>query len=317
MPRWALPDYVEDILPPEGARLERVRRALIDLCFAAGYGLVQPPLIEFADTLTAGTNELDDHLFKVVDQLSGRLLGVRADMTPQAARIDAHLYGHVAENRLCYAGSVLHTRPSALNATREVVQGGAELYGLPGRAGDEEVLRLLLRICATLGIGGLHVDIGHAAVFNALSDSAALSPIARERAREALQRKDAGALQIVTTDPAITALLLLYGDAPTTLAQARKTLPGTAIANALDDLADLASIADTCGANVTIDLADVPSYAYHTGVVYSVFAAGESTALARGGRYDNIGSVYGAPAPRPATGFSLDLRLAAACTQIV
>ncbi len=316
MPRWALPDFVEDILPPEGLRVEHARRVLIDTCVEREYGFVQPPLVEYADALTAGTDELDDHMFKVVDQLSGRLLGVRADMTPQAARIDAHLFAAQPVNRLCYAGSVLHTHPTALNATREVVQGGAELYGVPGREGDEEVLRLLLAICDALKLKNLYVDCGHAAVFNALAAEAQLTPTQRASVREALRKKDVGAVKAITAHNGLNFLPQLYGSAADVLARATIVLSATpAVTKALEDLAHVAALVGACGAQVTLDLADVPNYDYHNGLVFSLYVAGERVALARGGRYDNIGAAYGAPQPRAATGFSMDLRLAAAHAQ--
>jgi ATP phosphoribosyltransferase regulatory subunit len=313
MPRWALPDYVEDILPPEAMRVEFARRLLIDTCSARGYALVQPPLIEYTDSLTAGAGELDDHIFKVVDQLSGRLLGVRADMTPQAARIDAHLFADHPVNRLCYAGSVLHTQPTALNATREVVQGGAELYGLAGGEADREILSLMLDVLNGLKVPSLHLDLGHAQIFPALADAAGLDTPARKLALAALQRKEAVALRAVTTDAGLHALLKLYGDTEDVLARARASLPATpVIGNALTQLADLSAHVAQGGGKVTIDLADVPNYNYHSGPVFAVFAPGEPVAIARGGRYDNVGRAFGAPKPRPATGFSIDLRLAAA-----
>jgi ATP phosphoribosyltransferase regulatory subunit len=316
MPRWALPDFVEDILPPEGLRVEHARRTLIDTSVARGYGFVQPPLVEYVDALSAGTDELDDHMFKVVDQLSGRLLGVRADMTPQAARIDAHLFADRPINRLCYAGSVLHTHPTALNATREVIQGGAELYGVAGREGDEEVLTLLLAICEALQLNDLYVDLGHAAVFRALCDAAQLTPIQRAGAREALQKKDVGAVKAITGHAGLALLPTLYGESAEVIANAKKILQTApqvlGVLGVLNDLEHIAAMVKGRGARVTLDLADVPNYDYHNGLVFSVYVAGERIALARGGRYDNIGVAYGAALPRAATGFSMDLRLAAA-----
>jgi ATP phosphoribosyltransferase regulatory subunit len=316
MPRWALPDFVEDILPPEGLRVEHARRTVIDTCVARGYGFVQPPLVEYVDALTAGTDELDDHMFKVVDQLSGRLLGVRADMTPQAARIDAHLFADRPINRLCYAGSVLHTHPTALNATREVIQGGAELYGVAGREGDEEVLTLLLAICDGLQLKDLYVDLGHAAVFRALCDEAKLTPGQRASVREALQKKDVGTVKAITTHAGLALLPQLYGESADVVTNAMKSLnTAPQVLAVLQDLEHIAAMVKACGAKVTLDLADVPNYDYHNGLVFSVYVAGERIALARGGRYDNIGVAYGAALPRAATGFSMDLRLAAAYSQ--
>jgi ATP phosphoribosyltransferase regulatory subunit len=313
MPRWALPDYIEDLLPDEAMRVERVRRALIDTCTARKFALVQPPLIEYVDSLKADSADLDDHMFRVVDQLSGRLLGVRADMTPQAARIDAHLFADRAENRLCYAGSVLHTQPTALNPTREVVQGGAELYGVSALNGDVETLSLLIEIAQRIGLTDLHIDLGHSRIFPALTVALGLNSAALGQARHALQRKDRGALHAITPDASLAALLSLYGDAGSTLADARRVLGhNTEVAQALDDLEAITRALAKLSGKVTVDLADVPNYGYHTGVVYAMYVPGEFNAIARGGRYDNIGLAYGAPAPRAATGFSMDLRLAAA-----
>src|SRR5215217_6153800 len=165
MRNWLLPEYIDDLLPAEAATVETIRRRLLDRFALFGYRLVRPPLIEHLESLLTGTGrELDLYTFKVVDQLSGRLLGLRADTTLQVARIDAHLLNDDGITRLCYAGSVLHTRPMGLSQTREVMQVGAELYGHAGIEADREVLRLMLSSLAVLGVSRIHVDLGHVGV---------------------------------------------------------------------------------------------------------------------------------------------------------
>jgi len=312
--RWVLPEYVEDILPAEAMRIERLRRAILDLFFRNRFELVVPPLLEYTDSLLTGTgHDLELRTFKVVDQLSGRMLGLRADITPQVARIDAHLLNRRGVTRLCYCGSVLHTRPASPGATREPIQIGAEIYGDAGVAADLEVLRLM---CESLDAarrivhcGGARIDIGHVAVFRAIVRHAEAAPELEGQLFEALQRKDVPALrELARRLPARTreALLLLpelYGGAEV-LGQARKRLPKI---GALEKaIRTLEALAKACPIPASFDLAELRGYHYHSGVVFDAYCDGVSGAVARGGRYDEVGKAFGRA--RPATGFSIDLR---------
>ncbi|MEO5765329.1 MAG: ATP phosphoribosyltransferase regulatory subunit [Casimicrobiaceae bacterium] len=315
MRKWLLPEAVEDVLPDEALRLETLRRTLLDLFAARGYRLVQPPLIEHLDSLLTGSGrDLELQTFKVVDAASGRLVGVRADMTPQVARIDAHVLNESGVTRLCYAGSVLRTVPSFPGESREVFQVGAELFGEPRIDGDREVVALLLSSLARVGVQGLHLDLGHVGVYRALVNGAGVASNGEDSELfGALAAKDVPAVrEQVARLPgawrdALSALPTLYGPAQEVLARARAELPDTpAIANSL---AALAALADASAASVEalhIDLADLRGYHYHNGAIFSVFTAGVATAIGNGGRYDGIGKAFGRA--RPATGFTLDLR---------
>ncbi len=315
MRKWILPEHIEDVLPDEAERLEALRRTLLDHFAAHGYRLVQPPLVEHLDSLLTGTGrDLELQTFKVVDPLSGRLLGVRADITPQAARIDAHLLNQAGVTRLCYAGSVLRTVPDGLNATREIMQIGAELYGDASIAGDEEVVRLLLSSLDAAGVRGLHLDLGHVGVYRALASAAGISGNGEDSELfAALRGKDVPTIRDLTANlpaawrDALNALPTLYGPAQEVLDAARSRLPDTpAIANALAALEALARSAQPRVEALHIDLADLRGYHYQNGAIFSVFTSGAAVAVGNGGRYDGIGKAFGRA--RPATGFTLDLR---------
>ncbi|CAG1002682.1 ATP phosphoribosyltransferase regulatory subunit [Burkholderiales bacterium] len=315
MRNWILPEAIEDILPAEAARIESLRRRLLDHFSAHGYRLVQPPLVEHLESLLTGTGrDLELQTFKVVDPLSGRMLGVRADTTPQVARIDAHLLNEAGVTRLCYAGSVLRTMPAGPGTTREVVQIGAELFGEPGIAGDREVVRLLLSSLREAGLARLHLDLGHVGVYRALAAGAGIAGNAEDgELFAALRVKDAPAVAALTSRlpaawrEALCALPGLYGPAGEVLADARARLPDTpAIANALSALDALAVAAADEVEALHVDLADLTGYHYQNGAIFSVFTAGQTRALGNGGRYDGIGKAFGRA--RPATGFTLDLR---------
>jgi ATP phosphoribosyltransferase regulatory subunit len=308
--RWLLPEYIEDILPAEAARIERLRRAILDLFAAARYELVMPPLIEYVDSLLTGTgHDLDVRTFKVVDQLSGRMMGLRADITPQVARIDAHLLNRKGVTRLCYCGSVLHTRPAGPAATREPIQIGAEIYGHAGVDSDLEVQRLLCRALARARVKKLRLDIGHVAVFRAIVHAARAGAALEAELFAALQKKDLPALRGLTRGldaKSRAALLLLpelYGGAEV-LALAERQLP--AIAPVKRALATLRALARACPVPASFDLAELRGYHYHSGVVFDAYCEGVAGAVARGGRYDEVGKAFGRA--RPATGFSIDLR---------
>lgn len=313
MRAWLLPENIEDVLPPKAWRLEEVRRAMLDLFRARGFELVVPPLIEYLDSLLTGTgSDLDLKTFKLVDQLSGRLMGVRADITPQVARIDAHLLGNNPVNRLCYVGSVLHAMPDGVYHSREPIQLGAELYGLAGVEGDLEILRLMLDALDAAGLGKFQLDVGHVGIFRALAAESKLSGETEQLIFEALQSKAqdevvrlANGLRADLRE-ALAALTDLYGDA-SVLGEARSRLPRLpAISQALDTLETLASEFAGQGVEMAFDLAELRGYGYHSGVVFAAYAGGRSRAIALGGRYDEVGKVFGRA--RPATGFSLDLR---------
>lgn len=313
--RWVLPDHIQDALPAEAARLERLRRSLLDVFRAHGYQLVVPPLLEYLDSLTTGAGQdLKLRTFKLVDQLSGRTMGVRADMTPQVARIDAHLLNRRGVSRLCYCGSVLHTLPSTLTATREPLQLGAELYGHAGLEADIEVIRLLAEVLRLAEVPASRIDLGHVGLFHALAARAGLVPEREEELFSLLQAKDIPTLRDVLADvaepvrSALLALPALYGDARV-LDEAAAVLPDVPeIRAALDELRQLAAALGDLP--VSFDLADLRGYHYHSGVVFAAYGGGSPAALALGGRYDRVGEAYGRG--RPATGFSLDLRELAA-----
>lgn len=312
--RWVLPEYIQDVLPAEARKLEGLRRRLLDAYNLRGFQLVTPPLLEYLESLLTGAGEdLQLRTLKVVDQISGRTIGVRADMTPQVARIDAHLLNRAGVSRLCYCGSVLHALPASLTASREPLQLGAEIYGHEGLEADIEVVRLL---ADSLGIAGLttsRIDLGHMGLFRALAGAASLSAEREALLFDLLQTKDVPSLTEFLADVpetqrrALLALPRLYGDR-SILDKAREVLPGIPeVARALDELSRLAeALADL---PVSFDLADLRGYHYHSGMVLAAYAEGVSGAIALGGRYDRIGESFGRG--RPATGFSLDLRLLA------
>ena len=308
--KWLLPEFIEDILPPEAMRIERLRRRVLDLFFRRNYQLVMPPLLEYMDSLLTGTgHDLELRTFKVVDQLSGRMMGLRADITPQVARIDAHLLNRNGVTRLCYCGSVLHTRPAAPGATREPLQIGAELYGEAGARADLEILRLLCDALRAAKARRPRIDIGHVAVFRSLVRAARVRPALEAELFEALQRKDRPAIQGLTrklpakTREALVLLPELYGG-PEVLTLALKKLPG--IAPLRNALKTLRALSRSCPFPASFDLAELRGYHYHSGVVFDAYCEGVSGAVARGGRYDEVGKAFGRA--RPATGFSIDLR---------
>ena len=308
MSAWVLPDHIADVLPSEARHIEELRRELLDTARGYGYELVMPPLLEHLESLLTGTGEaLDLQTFKLVDQLSGRMMGLRADTTPQVARIDAHLLNRQGVARLCYCGPVLHTRPDRPHATREPLQFGAEIYGHAGMEADLEILHLALDCLRAADVKELTVDMGDARIARALLAGVELPTARLGPLHAALAAKDASELAALTQDlPAATrqglqALIGLYGDAEV-LAEAARVLPDDpAIRQALAQLKQLA--AEVGGERVTFDLADLRGYAYYSGARFAVYAQGASDALVRGGRYDEVGAVFGRN--RPAVGFSL------------
>jgi ATP phosphoribosyltransferase regulatory subunit len=312
--RWILPEYVEDILPAEAMRIERLRRKILDLFFRNQYELVMPPLLEYLDSLLTGTgHDLELRTFKVVDQLSGRMMGLRADITPQVARLDAHLLNRKGVTRLCYCGSVLHTRPASPGATREPLQIGAEMYGAAGERADVEMQKLLCEALKASGVKRVRLDVGHVAVFRSIAQAARLAPEREAELFEALQRKDRPEIERLAqpleraTREALALLPQLYGG-PEVLDVAAKRLPK--IKPLTEALATLRALAKACPVPVSFDLAELRGYHYHSGVVFDAYCEGVTSAVARGGRYDEVGKAFGRA--RPATGFSIDLRAVAA-----
>ncbi len=314
MRTWVLPEYIEDILPLEANRIERLRRDLLDLFRERGYELVMPPLLEYVESLLTGTgHDLDLQTFKLVDQLSGRMMGLRADITPQVARIDAHLLNRKGVTRLCYCGSVLHTRPASPGSTRELIQIGAEVYGQAGVAADLEILALACRALAVAGVRDVRVDIGHVAVFRSIVRAAKIGAELEAGLFEAIQKKDVRMVKSLArgldakTRSALALLPELYGGQEV-LTAAQKSLP--AIPELTAALVTLRALAKACPVPASFDLAELRGYHYHSGVVFDAYCKGVSGAVARGGRYDEVGKAFGRL--RPATGFSIDLRSLAA-----
>lgn len=316
--RWLLPDGIEEVLPPEAWKVEHMRRDLLDLYASWGYDLVIPPHIEFLESLAAGSgSDLDLMTFKVTDQLSGRTLGLRADTTPAVARMDAHTLRQEGPVRLCYAGSVFHTRPATLTASRTPIQLGAELYGHSGADSDLEVISLMLETLALSGICQPSVDLGHVDIFRQLVNMAGLDQEAEKDLFDALQRKDIGEMETLIANvnnqdagKMLMALPELCGDIAV-LAKARTALAKApaAVHGAIDLLEQLANSVQKRYPAITFyfDLGELRGYNYHTGVVFAAYVPGEGQAVAKGGRYDGVGEAFGRA--RPATGFSADLKV--------
>ena len=310
-----LPEHIADVLPAEARRIEELRRDLLDLARAFGCELVMPPLLEHLESLLSGTgHELDLKTFKLVDQLSGRTLGVRADTTPQVARIDAHLLNRMGVTRLCYCGSLLHTKPLGINGTREPLQFGVEIYGHAGLEADLEVQEIAVGALQTAGLKNITLDLGDARIVKGLLNGNVIAKSQLNLLIEALSNKDAASLaELSATLPApiqsgLQTLLNLYGD-DEVLSSARQHLPNQPLINAaLNDLQWLAAHIRQSHPylQVGFDLSDMSGYSYYSGTRFALYAQGQSDAVARGGRYDEVGAVFGRK--RPAAGFSLDLK---------
>lgn len=316
MKTWLLPEHIEDVLPAEARAIERLRRSILDLFESHGYELVAPPLLEYLESLLSGTGrDLDLATFKLVDRLSGRLMGVRADHTPQVARIDAHLLNREGAARLCYCGSVLHTLPAGMTKMREPIQIGAELYGHAGIEADLEVLKLMIAALKRTGIDNLHVDLGHPNIYRALVSGLVLEPEVSEALFRAVQQKDAPAAVEIAgkgteAGDAVAALTTLNGGLDV-IERARRELPkNKVIAAALDVLENLAKRCAEAGVEISVDLAELGGFNYESGLAFAAFTRGSPDAIARGGRYDEVGATFGRA--RPATGFTMDLRQLAA-----
>lgn len=316
--RWLLPDGVEEILPAQAHQIEAMRRRLLDLYDSWGYELVMPPLIEFSESLLIGLgSDMDLQTFKVTDQISGRTLAIRPDITPQAARIDAHSFAREGATRLCYAGTVLHTRPKSPLASRTPLEVGAELYGDSSCDSDIEIICLMLETLQLAGVSKLHLDLGHVGIFKGIVAAAGLDDVQQQELFELYRRKamaDLGLFvqQNVKQEPwrtQLRELAALNGDI-SVLENARSLFRDApeAVSAALAQLSAVAGEIQQRVPDVTLffDLSELRGYQYHTGLVFAAYAIGYGEALANGGRYDNVGAVFGRA--RPATGFSADLK---------
>jgi len=313
---WQLPDGMEEILPGQAEAVETLRRALLDVYRSWGYRLVIPPLMEFTESLLVGLGEdLDLLTFKLTDQFSGRTLGIRADITTQVARIDAHSLAEDGVTRLCYAGSTLHTRPKSLMASRSPIQLGAELYGDDSLGADVEIVRLMLATLETAGLFGITLDLGHVGIYEAVLATAGLSPEQEATVFDALQRKSVPDLNLalVGIQPDIAALIIalvdLHGDE--TVLEAARSLFAETVPGALTGIDALEEVAyhlrrQSPELDIYFDLSELRGYHYHTGLVFAAYVSGCGQALANGGRYNDVGAVFGRA--RPATGFATDLK---------
>jgi ATP phosphoribosyltransferase regulatory subunit len=310
MRKWLLPEFVEDVLPDEASAIESARARLLEVFRVHGYELVMPPMLEYIDSLLTGTGrDLDLRTFKLIDQLSGRTMGLRADMTPQVARIDAHLLNREGVARLCYCGTVLHTRPRGLTATREPLQIGAEIYGHAGIESDVEIQKLLRAALAACRVSDVRLDVGHVAVFRTIARRGSVTPELESELLEALLAKDRPGIGSLSepldgpTRDALRTLPDLYGG-PDVLDVATLRLPAYPEIDAA--LGELRALVQANGIAMSIDLADLRGYHYHSGVVFAAYSERLPSAIALGGRYDEVGKAFGRA--RPATGFSMDLR---------
>ena len=315
MNRWLLPEDIADVLPAEARKVESLRRNILDLYQSYGYELVAPPILEFLDSLLTGTgSDLNLQTFKLVDQLSGRTLGLRADITPQVARIDAHLLNREGVTRLCYAGSVAHARTPVGSTAREELQLGAEIYGCATWQADLEAITLLLKTLSLAGLDKVYLDLSHAGILNGILAKENLPSAEMETLYGLLQSKDRPRLSVWAkslpeqTSKALLALTELNGPCAEVLSKAKTALPQTSeVKEALAQLAHLIESASDLskGLELSIDLADLRGYQYHSGVMFAAYIAKLPQPIARGGRYDQVGKAFGRA--RPATGFSLDL----------
>ncbi|MEX2476499.1 ATP phosphoribosyltransferase regulatory subunit [Marinobacter sp.] len=315
--RWLLPDGVEDILPPLAGQIESLRRDVMDTCQRWGYQLVIPPLIEYLESLFTGTgHDLELQTFKLTDQLTGRMMGLRADMTPQAARIDAHTLGQDGITRLCYAGHVLHTRPRHMLTGRTPIQAGCELFGSASESADMEVISLMLDTLRVSGLPRVHLDLAHVSIYETLMGEAGFDGDSATAIFDAMARKSVPELDTLLGNCApdsaggrLRALARVSGG-PEALEEARRILKGApeALTAALDQLGRVAELLkrDYPEVSFGFDFCELRGYNYHTGLVFAAYAPGHGDAVAKGGRYDAIGSDFGRA--RPATGFSLDIR---------
>ena len=334
--RWLLPDGVDELLPPEAWSVELMRRELLDLYARYGYQLVSPPLIEYLDSLLTGTgNDLDLQTFKVTDQLTGRLMGVRADITPQVARIDAHLLQSRGISRLCYVDSVLHTRPAHMLTNRNPLQIGCELFGEASANADIEIISLMLETLASANVKQIHIDLAHVGIYKGLIESSSLDAELEEKVFDALSRKSIPELDVLAqTNEANANVILLIRDIANlsggvdALDKIEATVNKLALVNASTVISAINELRLVMGqiqqrfidVEIGFDFCELRGYNYHTGILFSAFSASHGYALAKGGRYNDIGKGFGRMGQqknshsRPATGFSADLKTLARLT---
>jgi len=311
---WLLPDGIQDVLPHDALRLEALRRRLLDLFSSWGYELVFPPLVEYIESLLTGSShDLDLMTFKITDQLTGRLMGIRADITPQVARLDAHCLPREHTARYCYSSIVLNTMPQALSTCRAPIQIGAELYGYAGVAADLEIIRLMLTTLQQAGLKKIHLDLGHVAIFRELAQAAKLSDLLEHQLFDIYQRKSLPELTALLPQlpcaPWFAALGELSGNI--SVIDKAQAVFSEAPAAVLQALAEIKTVVDALNGfenltSISIDLSELRGYHYHTGLVFAAYSAGSAAEIAKGGRYDCVGEAFGRA--RPATGFSADLK---------
>lgn len=315
---WILPEGIEEILPPRAEQLDKLCREIIDLHVSWGYQLVIPPMIEYMDSLLTGTGkDLDLQIFKLTDQMSGRLMGVRADTTPQVARIDAHNLKREVPTRLCYLGTVLHTRPEDTGGNRSPLQVGAELYGHKGIESDAEVLCLMIETINKAGVEKIHLDLGHVGIYNNLVQLAKLDDELEAELFDVLQRKAMPELDDMISAGSLSAeagqmfkVLITSTGSINDFKEARVFFDGisSGIKECLDELQNIIELVSKRMPELTLDydLSELRGYHYHTGIVFTAYVPGHGQGIAFGGRYDDIGSAFGRA--RPATGFSTDIK---------
>jgi ATP phosphoribosyltransferase regulatory subunit len=314
--RWLLPEGIHELLPNQAQQLEQLRRNILDSYRAWGYELVFPPFIEFLDSLLSGTGaDLDLQTFKLTDQLTGRMMGVRADITPQVARIDAHQLQRTEPTRLCYSGTVLHTKPDGFSRTRAQLQTGAELYGYAGISADMEIFSLMLETLRLANIANFSIDMGHVGIYRGLMEEANLPKETEQKLFDALQIKSPSDISQVLNQISLSNdikemlenLVHLQGNA-SVLSEAKNILKNAnqTVQNALQDLEImLENMPNFVREKLHLDLAELSGYSYHTGLIFAGYVPQHGAALIRGGRYDHVGEAFGRA--RPATGFSTDL----------
>ena len=315
--KWLLPQGIEEALPAEAAKLETLRRQILDMYANWGYQLVIPPTVDYLDSLLTGTGyDLDIQTFKLIDQMTGKSLGVRADMTPQVARIDAH-HLKTEISRLCYIGTVLHTRPDGFAGSRSPIQVGAELYGHAGVDSDVEVIELMLRTLSMAGLDQIYLDLGHVGIYRSLAKQAGLNQQQEAELFDMMQRKALPEINEFVIaeklDNDVAQMLMKLPElngGEKTIDQAMSALSAAAddVLQALDYLKQVTRVLQSRVSNINLhfDLAELRGYRFHTGVVFAAYLPGQGQEVARGGRYDEIGEVFGRS--RPATGFSTDLK---------
>lgn len=314
--RWLLPDGVDEVLPEQAQVVEYLRRQLLDLYHNWGYDLVIPPMVEFTESLLSGSgSDLDLMTFRVTDQISGRMMGIRADITPQTARMDAHSLRREGPNRLCYAGTVLHTRPRGPLESRTPISVGVELFGEATLAADIEVIELFLQTLTTSGVDNVHLDLGHVDIYRGLLAEANLDNNLEAELFELLQRKVIGELAdwvaANISDPKLAGwlnILPTLAGSIEVLSAAKVALadaPGSVLA-AIEQLEQIVTALGGSNVSIYLDLGEMPGYHYHTGVVFAAYVQGYGKALGNGGRYDHVGEAFGRS--RPATGFAFDLK---------